>query len=894
MDSDTQVQIWADDLRITPQGNLRDDSGSFELGNGVGLLSLVTSETPVGGEGRRFFRRLFSTYLRDLSSIDVAAGANIRNELALFRPSGREIAPLLMELPPIQGSEYFQASALLGYYSDFEEALAVRFEEYGREHPLDSFQVFLRSLAPRWKDTGKVSFCLAENKGENSEDFPFAFLVMFVYRQGDGSKPRTLPLYAALKMFEGNAEGMSAILAPLEVVSRESEFMAGLLESRRIFVPMAWTADEAFRFLQEIELYERCNIVVKITNLWRGLPPKVKLKTKLDLKEESKFGAESLLDFSVNMSLGGEVLTEEEIEELTKAGHGLVRLRGQWIQVDQDKIATLLEKWESARELAAMEGLTLAQGLRMLAGVNAGDGIGRELLEEGEDCTFETGSGLQNLLDTLGNPGKIPLPKLDRKLDETLRPYQKEGVAYLWRTTAFGLGACLADDMGLGKTIQILTLLTIWKAEGKLNGLPALLILPATLLANWKAEAKKFTPDLKLVVLHSSAMENDDWKSFTKDPEQFLSKFDAALVSYGMVQRLEPLKTLTFPAVLADEAQAIKNPGTKQSRAVRGILATRRIAMTGTPVENRLSDLWSLFDFINRGLLGSLERFQDFARNLQDNYAPVRKLTGPFILRRLKTDKSIIADLPDKTDMDVFCNLSKKQAALYADSVKAMERAINDTEGIQRKGVVLKYLTIFKQICNHPAHFLGDGNYQDEDSGKFQRLKELAEEIASRQEKLLVFTQYREMTDPLHDFLRGVFGKKGLVLHGDTPVKLRRELVEQFQEENGPPFFVLSLKAGGTGLNLTAANHVILFDRWWNPAVEKQAIDRAYRIGQHKNVLAHKFICRGTLEEKIAKLLEEKSNLAEGVLGGGAEGLLTSMTNEELISFIKLDIKAME
>jgi non-specific serine/threonine protein kinase len=343
-----------------------------------------------------------------------------------------------------------------------------------------------------------------------------------------------------------------------------------------------------------------------------------------------------------------------------------------------------------------------------------------------------------------------------------------------------------------------------------------------------------------------------------------------------------------------DEAQAIKNPGTKQTRQVKKLIAQSRIALTGTPVENRLSDLWSIFDFTHPGLLGSDKVFSKFAKRLAaaEHFGPLRELVRPYILRRLKTDKRVIDDLPDKTELKAFCHLSPLQAALYQRAVKDLATALEDAEGIGRKGVVLSFLMRFKQICNHPSQWQGDAAWNAADSGKFARLRELAEVIAAKQEKVLVFTQFRETTEPLAAFLGTVFGREGLVLHGGTPVAKRRAMVQRFQEDELTPFFVLSLKAGGSGLNLTAASHVIHFDRWWNPAVENQATDRAFRIGQTRNVLVHKFVCRGTVEDKIDQLIESKQRLVKDVLEGGAELLLTEMSDKELLDLVMLDIHA--
>jgi non-specific serine/threonine protein kinase len=446
--------------------------------------------------------------------------------------------------------------------------------------------------------------------------------------------------------------------------------------------------------------------------------------------------------------------------------------------------------------------------------------------------------------------------------------------------------------MGLGKTVQVIALLRLGESQPRRG--PSLLVVPASLVANWKAEAERFAPDLRLLVAHPSERRSAELAALSADE---LEGVDVVVTSYGSLPRFAWVTKRRWELVVLDEAQAIKNPGAKQTRAAKALQGGARLALTGTPVENRLSDLWSLFDFVCPGLLGSAAEFGRFAKRLAANespsrYAPLRGLVRPYILRRLKTDKSVISDLPEKTEVRAFCSLTKKQAALYQETVSALARELDEKEGIQRRGAVLAFLLRLKQICNHPSQWLGDGGYSVEESGKFARLRELVEPIAARQEKALVFTQFREMTAPLARFLEGVFGRAGLILHGETKVKDRRGLVEKFQDERGPPFFVLSLKAGGTGLNLTAASHVIHFDRWWNPAVENQATDRAFRIGQKRNVLVHKFVCRGTVEEKVDALIDSKRELASSVVEGGGEVLLTELPNDEILRLVSLDIHA--
>jgi non-specific serine/threonine protein kinase len=441
--------------------------------------------------------------------------------------------------------------------------------------------------------------------------------------------------------------------------------------------------------------------------------------------------------------------------------------------------------------------------------------------------------------------------------------------------------------------MQVIALLLVLRHTGHLHG-PSLLVAPASLLANWTSELQRFAPSVRAMIAHPSAMPTKDLKLL--DSER-IKDLDLLITSYGTLVRVPELMKIPWDLAVLDEAQAIKNPAAKQSRAVKQLQAKERIVLTGTPVENRLGDLWSIFDFINPGLLGSAKEFTTFAKQLaarsHNPYGPLRELVRPYILRRLKTDKSVISDLPEKTEVKAYCQLTRRQAALYQDGVKELARQLETREeGIDRRGMILSFLMRFKQICNHPSQWLGDEEWAERDSGKLQRLREIVEVIAARQEKVLVFTQFREITAHLAAFLESVFGRRGLVLHGETEVKKRQLLVREFQEDERIPFFVLSLKAGGTGLNLTAASHVVHFDRWWNPAVEDQATDRAFRIGQTKNVLVHKFVCRGTLEEKIDELIESKQRMSKEVLEGAADLLITEMSNEELLKLVALDIHA--
>ncbi|MGB7046629.1 MAG: DEAD/DEAH box helicase, partial [Methylocella sp.] len=609
-------------------------------------------------------------------------------------------------------------------------------------------------------------------------------------------------------------------------------------------------------------------------------------------REPSALGLDGLLDFRVETTLDGEPLTEAEVHALLAGTDGLALLRGQWVEVDRARLEQVMARFRDAESLAAREGMSFAEAMRLLAGAALTQDDAGEVSKDWAEIA--AGPWLADTLRALRAPGTASGSSGDPGpvLQGTLRPYQQAGASWLRLVSGLGLGACLADDMGLGKTIQILALLlTAQRDHGGGPARTSLLVAPASLLANWAAEIEKFAPGLKAAIVHPSAMRPEDLRQFSEESAQNL---DLVITSYGSLLRIPSLKDISWRFVVLDEAQAIKNADAKQTRAAKALKADARLALTGTPVENHLGDLWSIFDFLNPGLLGTAKQFKRYATSLaareHNPYGPLRELVAPYILRRMKSDRSIIADLPAKTEVKGHCHLSRKQAALYAQAVDDLGAALDDADGIARKGLVLASLMRLKQICNHPSQWLADHAWREEDSGKWARLREIAEVIASRQEKMLVFTQFRAVIDPLAVFLAGIFGRPGLTLHGETKVRKRKTLVKDFQEDERIPFFVLSLKAGGSGLNLTAAAHVVHFDRWWNPAVENQATDRAFRIGQKQNVLVHKFVCRGTVEEKIDALIESKRGLSRELLDGSAEVNLTELGNEEILRLVALDL----
>jgi non-specific serine/threonine protein kinase len=686
---------------------------------------------------------------------------------------------------------------------------------------------------------------------------------------------------------------------PVQRAAEQCPWLQAMVDAGEIYHPLRWTPQRAVQFLKDVPALESAGVVVRMPGNWRmNRPARPQVKATVGGRVPGKLGVDALLDFEMEVTLDGEALTASEIRQLLAHTDGLALIRGRWVEIDHDRLSRTLDKFRAVEERAAAEGLSFGEAMRLLAGAGIGEG---EAADSADVAWSETMAGpwLARTLAALRDPGGLVRVDPGKALNGTLRSYQQSGVQWLHLLAQLGLGACLADDMGLGKTIQVLSLLLVLKKEvgAKDAAKPSLLVAPASLLANWASEIARFAPGLNAVVVHPSAALSPARKGNGKSGGAVdLTGVDLAITSYGYLARALELEATAWRLVVLDEAQAIKNPSAKQTKTVKQLKADARIALTGTPIENRLGDLWSIFDFINPGLLGTSKEFSSFVKALagrpHNPYGPLRNLVRPYILRRLKTDRSIIVDLPDKIEVKAFCPLSRRQEALYQRAVQDLAERLDRADGIQRKGIVLASLMRLKQICNHPSQWLGDDSWAEEDSGKLGRLRDIAEVIADKQEKALVFTQFKEMTAPLAAFLGGVFGRAGLVLHGETEVRKRKELVRRFQEDDDVPFFVLSLKAGGAGLNLTAASHVIHFDRWWNPAVENQATDRAFRIGQTRNVLVHKFVCRGTVEDKIDQLIESKKQLAGDFLSGGADVMLTEMKDDELLKLVALDLNA--
>lgn len=785
---------------------------------------------------------------------------------------------LLDRAPYMYGQTFLNREWIERAWRNLHEAYAYRLQTWE-----GSIEQLLSTSNAHVQFVGRVYFHLVENK--ETEEYPFSFMATYAAEREASGKSRHLPLQNALMEYGDNNVKLIELLSTVQKAASSSNLIAELLDSGDIFHPIGLLSDEAYTFLTEVSLYEEAGILCRIPKWWTSKSRGVKVSISVGGKEPAQLGADTLLNFDARLWLGGDKLSEEELRQLLAEAEGLVFLKGKWVEVNHKRLQEALVAYEHARQTLGNEQLTIADAMRLQLNPS-------QVLDIAADSTVDLevthGEWFQAVQSKLLNPDKLEqIASPGNDFHANLRTYQERGFRWLLYMKTLGLGACLADDMGLGKTIQIIAMLSAIKSERREH---ALLIVPASLIGNWMSELERFAPTLKYYVWHPS--ENRGLSEAEDGTILEAEGYDLVITTYGMLLRYDWLSLVQWDTLILDEAQAIKNPGTKQTRAVKKLKATARIAMTGTPVENRLSDLWSLFDFLNKGMLGTAKEFTELSKRMREQpkgYQQLKQAVSPFILRRVKTDKSIISDLPDKIEMKTYSTLTKKQAILYSKLVQDLQQKLeNAEEGIQRRGLILSSLMKFKQICNHPDQYLGQEVFNAEDSGKFARLKEICETILEKRERVLVFTQFKEMTEPLRSFLEQIFQHKGMVLHGGTPVARRQEIVAEFQGEHYVPFLVLSIKAGGVGLNLTKASHVVHFDRWWNPAVENQATDRAFRIGQQNNVLVHKFVTQGTIEEKIDQIIEDKIRLTKDIVPDLQENWITEMDNAQLIELMKL------
>ena len=644
------------------------------------------------------------------------------------------------------------------------------------------------------------------------------------------------------------------------------------------------TTEEAFSFLTEQSHHlTSAGFTFVSPPWWKKSRKQLKTKLKLDksvFEQSSMMGFDTMVKFEWQAALGGKNLSHKAFQKLVENKLTLVPFEGQWIEISQED---LLSASNFFSEKPAKGEMRLMDAFQM--GMDGSD------LETSEDETID----FRGVLTEIFKKGDLSFPDIapPTTLKGTLRTYQERGLSWLVFHHRLGFGCCLADDMGLGKTIQLLALMLYERQESKekFNKKPTLLICPMSVVGNWFREAKKFAPSLKVMIHHGNTrLAEDDFINRHKG-------FDLIITTYQLANRdRETLSQISWHRVALDEAQNIKNPSTQQTQAIQSFSAKHNVALTGTPVENKLSELWSIMEFLNPGYLGNLKTFQNrFATPIekqqnQQKADLLRRITQPFMLRRLKSDKSIIKDLPEKNEFKVYCNLTEEQASIYQAYVNSKLEEIEKTAKNQRSQIILTTLTKLKQICNHPAHFLKDQSEVHNRSGKLMRLTEMLDEAREEGDKSLIFTQYTEMGLLLESYLNNHFKWRTLFLHGGVPQKKRQEMVDEFQSEKGPGIFILTVKTGGTGLNLTAASHVFHYDRWWNPAVENQATDRAYRIGQTHNVQVHKLIAIGTLEDRIDDLMEKKKDLAEHIITGD-ESWLSNLSTENLREIMSLSFE---
>ncbi len=812
--------------------------------------------TPTG----HFIRTLVEKFLKKLTDLPELEMVREKVKVSL---TPEDVEALLRAVPFALGTEYVTAPWLKKMIRGLNRVFSEEIRAYD-----GTVALYLEEKRQNLHVPERIFFHLVERK---NEQYPFAFLATYASR-GKQGEIEHYPLQYALTEYEHDRGKLLELLSCLNRAAEVSRLVSELMESGELFHPLQLTAEEAWGLLKDVPALENVGILCRIPNWWRRNASTPTLSVKLGDKQPSRVGADALISLSPELTVDGVALSRTEIETLLKQTEGLAMLKGKWVEVNHKRLQTLLEQMEKQGGA-----VSLMDALRMQIGVQE---------TEAETVSVTNGQWLTELLYKLRNPKTIASQPLPRDFRAKLRPYQKNGYHWLNYMAELGFGACLADDMGLGKTVQVLAFLDhIRSTEENAH---CLLVVPASLLGNWQKEVEKFAPEMPLEIFHdrAAAKISEDLAHRREEELPFL-----AITTYGMISRVEAFEQLHFRCLILDEAQAIKNPGTKQTRAIKRLNADMRIAMTGTPIENELTNLWSLFDFLNKGLMGTASEFKDFAKHLQaqpENYEKLRMMVSPFMLRRLKTDKTIIRDLPEKVEMLDYAPLSKKQVVLYRKVVAELEQALETVEGIQRRGLVLAAIMKLKQICNHPDQYLDQHTYREEDSGKFAMLRELCETIREKRERVLVFTQFREIIPYLQDFLTEVFGRKGFVLHGQTPLRERTQIVEAFQGETYVPYLILSVKAGGTGLNLTKASHVIHFDRWWNPAVETQAPDRAYRIGQKQNVMVHKLVCKNTIEERIDEIIQSKKELAENVIGSGGENWITELSNDQLMNLLRL------
>ncbi|MDD5973773.1 MAG: DEAD/DEAH box helicase [Spirochaetales bacterium] len=753
-----------------------------------------------------------------------------------------EIDELISSAPFMLGGEYLSRGWVLNLFSRYLKIFKTDIKKYK-----STVDAYFSSYSTYFRLPSKIFFHLLESK---KDETPFAFMATYSTINSEG-KICHYPLKYALKEYKDSIDKLAVLISSIKKVAKNSTLIASWLSSGEIFAPLLLSKEEAFLFLCDTPKYEEAGIVTRVPIWWK----KRKKSTKINIEVSNDNNTtSSILTLRPSMQYQGIEITKEEAEEIIAQGNGLLLFKGNWIEADSDNLKKLLNEYM----LLDREDLSLQNALQYELGL--------------EDKAFPIHIDMKAILNKAIENSLIIKPY--QSFSGTLRSYQEDAFKWLIAVSKLGLGPLLADDMGLGKTVEMLSFLDSvrhYNEDAKI-----LLIVPASLLGNWAHECEKFVPLISYEIRHGIGSKKADFPFLT-------------IATYQGVAKSQAIKDNKWDIVVLDEAQNIKNRNTMQTKAIKSLDRKLGVAMTGTPIENSLSNLWSIFDFLSPGLLGSADAFSRYCDNLkQMGMENLKMVISPFILRRLKSDRTIINDLPDKIETEVMVTLTKEQRVLYNNVVDEYESELEKRKNAGEQVLTLAANTLMKlkMIVNHPSQYLGDNEFEEKKSGKFLLLRELCETIHENRERVLIFTQFATIIPTLMNFLNEIFNQEGQSIDGSTPVKKRTEIVDSFQ--NGEyPFLVISLKAGGTGLTLTRATNVIHFDRWWNPAVEDQATDRAYRIGQKNRVSVYKFVAQDTIEEKISEILKQKSELATSILSDAGGEITTKLSPEELLKAMK-------
>lgn len=823
------------EYRFTPDGVQIDDQPPLSSAELYGYCFRKDKSKDLA---ERWVEEMAEVFLRGL-----VTSTGLELERGSIKPEwdDEEIAGLVAGAPYAQGAGNITREWVLARYSEMLSVYSGEISSFD-----GSVDLYLTRRGSSLEAPTRVYFHLVENPTGAT---PFAFMATYS-SVDDSGVVRHYPLKYALLEYKDDMKGLALLVEPISKISRESELIASLVQSGEVFHPLNFTLEEAWTFLSETPSYEEKGIVCRVPQFWKRR--RRSTSVTLSVPRKARIGHEEILTLTPSLVYDGVELSEEELNDLLAQTEGLAFMKGRWIEVDHERLEKLKETFELfADGVEPREAILYATGLK--------EATGR--------VRFASPDWLSDAFRDLVERWEVP-----SSLNATLRPYQEKGFRYLMAMDSLTLAPCLADDMGLGKTVQVIAHLIAKKEAGAEK---VLLVVPSSLLGNWSAELRRFAPSLSFSVYHGAGRQlTDDYITIT---------------TYSMVSRnVEELSKVEWDEVVLDEAQNIKNPKTAQAKAVKSLPRKSAVILTGTPIENNLMNLWSLFDFANPGILGNMTAFSKWCKGLDsEKMARFKTAIAPFILRRLKSDKSIISDLPDKVETKLYATATKKQAILYKAVVEQTAQALAEADGEEKKKMnALAAIMKLKQICNHPDQYTGEGPYSVADSGKTELLVDICSTIRDNREKVLVFTQFTEVIPHLMDILWNVFGAPGLTIDGSVAPKKRTEIVKSFQEGKAP-FMVLSLRAAGVGLNLTAATNVIHFDRWWNPAVENQATDRAYRIGQKEKVSVYKFMMKDTIEEAIDDIIEEKSRLAVDALGEKGSDALASLTADELLAAMK-------